>query len=105
MTTPAQLRARATTLREVASSIRTKAGALSDDLDNTIEAYPHGRDGVWYGTAATQLYDSLETSQGDLGNLQTDVEGYAERCETEASNLDADADTLQAQLDAERDAE
>lgn len=105
MTTPAVLRARATTLREVARTIRTKAGDLREDLDNTVEAYPHSRDGVWYGTAATELYDSIETLQSDLDNLKTDVEGYAARCETEAAALEADADILQAQLDAENDAE
>lgn len=47
MTTPEQKRERARLLREVASTISTKAWQLDDDLDTLLKEYPHSESGVW----------------------------------------------------------
>ena len=77
MTTPEQKRERARLLREVASTISTKAWQLDDDLDTLLKEYPHSESGVWWGPAATEFYDGVEDVRTEVRTLRTDVLGYA----------------------------
>lgn len=102
MTTPAQKRARAEELREVARTISTKAWQLDDDLDTLLERYPHRSDGVWWGPSATDFYEGVRQVRTDARTLRQDVLDYAARCRTRATELDEEADVQEAEL-AEED--
>lgn len=92
MTTPEQKRERARLLREVATTISTKAWQLDDDLDTLLKEYPHSESGVWWGPAATEFYDGVEDVRTDVRTLRTDVLGYARDCRNRARELDDLAD-------------
>lgn len=96
MTTPEQKRARAQVLREVATTISTKAWLLDDDLDSLLRHYPHRSDGVWWGPAATDFYDGVRDVRTDVRHLRTDILGYASRCRTRATELETLADEQEA---------
>lgn len=97
MTTPAEKRARARTLRDVASTIATKADALDDDLTTMLSQYPHHEKGVWWGPEATTFYDGVSDVKTDIRGLRHDVVGYAEDCRSEARRLDEAADRQEAE--------
>lgn len=98
MTTPAQLRQQARDLRSAARVMETKAGVLPDSVKDVLTHYPHSREGVWYGTAATDFYDGLDEASTDLDNLATDLRGYASDCRVRATRLDEEASELAAEL-------
>ncbi|WP_010145926.1 hypothetical protein [Serinicoccus profundi] len=95
MPTPSELRDRAETLRDVARTMRTKAPLLDDDTSGVLTHYPHARDGVWWGSAATEFYDQVTQARGRLRTAAEDVVDYAGRCETRAEELDDEADRLE----------
>ncbi|WP_122262055.1 hypothetical protein [Ornithinimicrobium cerasi] len=98
MTTPEEKRARARLLREVATTISTKAWQLDDDLDTLLRRYPHRTDGVWWGPAATEFYDAAKDVRTDVRALRADVLGYAGDCRARASTLEDLADAQEAEL-------
>lgn len=105
MTTPEEKRARARLLREVATTISTKAWQLDDDLDTLLRRYPHRSDGVWWGPAATDFYDGVKDVRTDVRSLRSDVLAYAADCRTRAAQLETLADTQEAELlEQEREA-
>lgn len=101
MGSPAQLRAEAQELRDVASALREKASDLLTDMDGLRDNYVSSRDDIWEGPAADDLFGQLGEVRSDLVNLRTDVRGYATNCVTRARQLESDADTLEAEQAAE----
>jgi hypothetical protein len=104
VTTPAQKRARAEVLREVARTISSKAWQLDDDLDTLLRRYPHRSDGVWWGPAATEFYDAVGDVRTDVRALRSDVLAYAGDCRVRATELENLADAQEAELLREAEA-
>ena len=95
MTNPARLRAQAEDLRDAARTLRTKAPQLDDDTHGVLTHYPHTSDGVWWGQAADEFYALVQGARTSLRELADDVQGYAARCDTRATELEDEADRLE----------
>lgn len=97
MATPGELREQAQTLRDAARAMRAKASHLTGKVDELRRHYPRSSDGVWVGPSADAYFDQVDEVRGNLAKVRTDVDGYADDCETKATHLEHQADHLEAE--------
>jgi hypothetical protein len=97
MTDPATLRLQAEQLRRVARAIREKAAALDDDLGTLQRRYPLRSGGVWEGPYADRYAEGVSDAKDGLATMSRSVDVYADDCEAEATQLDAQAGDLEQQ--------
>jgi hypothetical protein len=93
---PDVLRAQARQLRAAATRIREQGYALDDDVRTIQERYPLPSETLWKSPHATRFAHELVTVRDELASIGRDADRFADDCEAEARQRDAEADRLDA---------